>query len=325
MAETQIQASMIAALPRFAELASALGSARGKPLLARALAAIEAQPDDPATLKLLDEAYAAPASESSHVVGITGPPGVGKSSLLGALIKDWRGQGSSVGVIAVDPSSKRSGGALLGDRTRLNTDPSDASLFVRSMAARERLGGLAALTFPGVVLMRALFDLVIVESVGVGQSETEIADAVDSVVVCIQPGSGDSLQFMKAGIVEIPHIVAVTKADLGAMAERALADVEGAIGLASVGSWPVKILKLSASRHEGVGDLIAALQRHRQHLVLRGEFAAARTRQARQWALDEIRARYGTTGIARLGKLETAAGRSPFQVLAAALARLEAR
>jgi len=316
---------MIAALPRFAELASASGSALGKPLLARVLAAIEARPDDPATLRLLDEAYAAAASENSHVVGITGPPGVGKSSLLGALIKVWRGQGSSVGVIAVDPSSKRSGGALLGDRMRLNTDPSDERLFVRSMAARERLGGLAALTFPGVVLMRSLFDLVIVESVGVGQSETEIADAVDSVVVCIQPGSGDSLQFMKAGIVEIPHIVAVTKADLGAIAERALADVEGAIGLATIGSWPVKILKLSASRHEGVGDLVAALQRHRQHLVSRGEFAAARTRQARQWALDEIRARHGNNGIARLGKLETPAGASPFQILAAALARLEAR
>ncbi len=173
----------------------------GKPALAAALAALERAPEDESTLALLDAAYAAPRGQ---VVGVTGPPGVGKSTLLGALIALWRGEGQSVGVIAVDPSSRRSGGALLGDRTRLRTDPADAGVFVRSMAARDKLGGLAALTHSAMVLMRALFDRVLIETVGVGQSETDVAGAADTVVLCVQPGSGDSLQFMKAGIVEIP-------------------------------------------------------------------------------------------------------------------------
>ena len=138
-----------------------------------------------------------------------------------------------MGVIAVDPSSRRSGGALLGDRTRIETDPADPGVFVRSMAARRRLGGVADLTFPAAVLMRACFDWVIVETVGVGQSEVEIADCADLVVFCAQPGSGDALQFMKAGVMEMPDVVLVTKGDLGAPASRAAADVRGALSLAA--------------------------------------------------------------------------------------------
>ena len=156
------------------------------------------------------------AQPRAHVVGVTGPPGVGKSSLCAALVAAWRKDGKTVGVIAVDPSSKASGGALLGDRVRIVHDPADDGVFVRSMAARDRLGGLADQTLAAMVVMRALFDRVLIETVGVGQSETDVAGVADTVVFCVQPGSGDSLQFMKAGIVEIPHLIVVTKADLGA-------------------------------------------------------------------------------------------------------------
>src|SRR5262249_53505482 len=161
--------------------------------------------------------------------GLTGPPGVGKSTLIGALIRAYRQRGKTLGVIAVDPSSRRSGGALLGDRTRLQTAPEDDGVFVRSMAPRAQVGGLRASTYAGMSLMRAVFDVVVVEMVGVGQSETDIGMAADTVVFCVQPGSGDSLQFMKAGIVEIPDIVVVTKGDMGKAATRAKTDVKGAI------------------------------------------------------------------------------------------------
>ena len=191
----------------------------GKRLLASALADLERDPDGSSTQALLAAAWHEPRA---HVVGVTGPPGVGKSSLCSALVASWRNDGKTVGVIAVDPSSKASGGALLGDRVRIVTDVTDEGSFVRSMAARERLGGLADQTLAAMVVMRALFDRVLIETVGVGQSETDVADVADTVVFCVQPGSGDSLQFMKAGIVEIPHLIVVTKADLGAAAERAL-------------------------------------------------------------------------------------------------------
>ena len=182
-------------------------------------------------------------------------PGVGKSSLCAALVAAWRKAGKTVGVIAVDPSSKSSGGALLGDRVRIVHDSTDEGSFVRSMAARDRLGGLADQTLAAMVVMRALFDRVLIETVGVGQSETDVAGVADTVVFCVQPGSGDSLQFMKAGIVEIPHLIVVTKADLGAAAERARADVAGALSLATAGDeWPVK----------DAGRLLAQRRRYRR-------------------------------------------------------------
>ena len=135
-------------------------------------------------------------------------------------------------MIAVDPSSRRTGGALLGDRARIATDPEDRGVFVRSMAARDRLGGLSDQTVAAMVLMRAIYDLVLVESVGIGQSEADISFVADTVLLCVQPGSGDSLQFMKAGVTELPDVVAVTKADMEA-ARRTRADVEGALTLYS--------------------------------------------------------------------------------------------
>jgi LAO/AO transport system kinase len=287
----------------------------GKSALASALARIERAPDDPDTIALLGEAYAAP---KAHVLGITGPPGVGKSTLLSALIKTWRQRGKSVGVIAVDPSSRRTGGALLGDRTRIVTDPADSAVYIRSMAARDRLGGLAELTFPAMVVMRAVFDIVIVETVGVGQSETDVVSIADTVLFCVQPGSGDSLQFMKAGIVEIPHVVAVTKADLGAAAERALSDVAGALSLAEADQdgWTPQALLLSSQGGQGIEALAAAIDTHRAHLDRGARLARARHAQAEVWVREAIRERFGRDGLDRAGDLSLESGQSPFARIA---------
>jgi LAO/AO transport system kinase len=293
--------------------------AGGKRALALALAALESAPDAPATLALLDAAYAAP---SAHTIGLTGPPGVGKSTLTGRLLQSWRGAGRRVGVIAVDPSSRLSGGALLGDRTRLGSDPGDAGLFIRSMAARDRLGGLADLTVASLVLMRAVFDLVLVETVGVGQSETDVAGAVDTVVLCLQPGSGDSLQFMKAGIIEIPHIVVVSKSDMGEAAEHTRADLAAALGLSEhfEGDWPVAALSLSALSGEGVPALVEAIDRH--GVFIAPDLTALRQAQAAQWLIGVVKERWGRDGLNRAGPIELAPGTSPFQALAGLNERL---
>ena len=276
----------------------------GKSALAAALALIEEAPDSEAAVRLLEEAYAAPLG---LVLGLTGPPGVGKSTLASALLRLWRAQGVRVGVIAVDPSSQRTGGALLGDRIRMRTDPTDDGVFVRSLAARGRLGGLAELAFPAVILMRALFDRVMVESVGVGQSEAEIASVTDRVVLCIQPGSGDSLQFMKAGIMEIPDIAVVTKADTGPAARRALADLKGALGLASGGD--IACLALSASTGEGMDALLAELAPQADAAAM----AARRHAQAESWLRMTVAQRFGEAGVKAAGAaLALLQGQAPF-------------
>ncbi len=291
-----------------------------KAALAQALAHLERAPDAAPTLALLDAAWQAPRAE---VIGLTGPPGVGKSTLTGALITQYRRQGRRVAVIAVDPSSRRSGGALLGDRVRLGTDPDDTGVFVRSMAARDRLGGLAGLTIAAMVLMRALYDVVLIETVGVGQSETDVASAADTVVFCVQPGSGDSLQFMKAGIVEIPHIVVVTKADMGATASRALTDVEGAIGMTQdEAGWRVPVLALSALHHEGVTALARQLDTRAAFLTTDGRLTRQRHAQAGDWLIDAVRERFGRDGLKRAGSLDLPAGTPPFGMLREILSRL---
>jgi len=294
----------------------------GKPAMARALAQLERSPDAPESLALLDQAYASPRG---RVIGVTGPPGVGKSTLVGTLIGLLRGRGESVGVIAVDPSSKRSGGALLGDRVRLASDPEDAGTFVRSMAARDKLGGLAEATMAAMVLMRAVYDCVVIETVGVGQSETDVAGLADSVVFCVQPGSGDSLQFMKAGIVEIPHIAVVTKADQGAAAERAVADLKGALSLAEAeGDWEVAVLAVSAQNRAGLDALLQALDRHGAYLNDQDRLAAVRHAQAEAWLANAVRERFGREGLKRAGRLALAREESPFAGLAKVAAELPA-
>lgn len=299
----------------------------GKRALAAALADLERNPEGEKAQALLDAAWREP---KAHVVGVTGPPGVGKSSLCAALVAAWRKAGKTVGVIAVDPSSKSSGGALLGDRVRIVHDSADEGSFVRSMAARDRLGGLADQTLAAMVVMRALFDCVLIETVGVGQSETDVAGVADTVVFCVQPGSGDSLQFMKAGIVEIPHLIVVTKADLGAAAERARADVAGALSLATAGDeWPVKTLAVSSRSSAGIDGLMAALEAHRAHLTADNRLIVARHRQSEGWVVESLRERFGREGIARLGRLgfdlSLKPGVQPFQRLRELGAVLEKR
>jgi LAO/AO transport system kinase len=294
--------------------------AGGKPALARALAAIETDGDGAALAALLDAAAATPGG---HVIGLTGPPGVGKSTLTSALLKSFRAAGESVGVIAVDPSSRITGGALLGDRTRIRTDPADDGVFIRSMAARDRLGGLSDHAVAAIVLMRAVRDRVIVETVGVGQSEGDVAAVADTVVLCVQPGSGDSLQFMKAGVMELPDIVAVTKADTGAPARRARADVEGALSLAHPAGRTPPVVLVSAADGEGLDELSAEIDARRADAAA---IAARRAGQSRQWLADAVRTRFGTHGLATLAPdAEIAAAGGPFAAIRAVTLRLSAK
>lgn len=275
-------------------------AAGGKAALARCLSALETAPDDPALAALLDAAIADPRG---IVLGLTGPPGVGKSTLTNAFVSDLRRRDMTVGIIAVDPSSRRSGGALLGDRTRIETDPDDSGVFLRSMAARRRLGGLADLTFPAVVLMRALFDVVFVETVGVGQSETEIAECSDLVVFCVQPGSGDSLQFMKAGVMEVPDIVLVTKGDMGTIARRAAADVRGALSLSAEAGRAPDVAIVSALDGGGISEAIdlffGRARMHRDDGVL----CRRRADQSSAWIESRLRESFGTLGLAAVAPL----------------------
>jgi len=237
----------------------------------------------------------------AHVVGVTGPPGVGKSSLLSELVRAWRAQDRSVAVLAVDPSSKRSGGALLGDRARIAVDPADRAVFMRSMAAGGRIGGLAPATRAAAHALAAAFDVVVIETVGVGQSETEIAEVADTVAVVVQPGGGDVLQFLKSGIMEIPDVLVVTKADLGQIAQRSRRDLNAA--LRSLGARATKVLAVSSlPPATGFDELVAALDGHRASL----DIAARRLASRRASALADFVAEHGERGLRALGGQRTA-------------------
>jgi LAO/AO transport system kinase len=231
-----------------------------------------------------------------QIVGVTGPPGVGKSSLLSRLVAGWRAQDRSVAVLAVDPSSRRSGGSLLGDRARIERDAGDRAVFIRSTAAGDRLGGLAPATRAAATALAVAFDVVVIETVGVGQSETEIADVADVVAVVVQPGSGDVLQFLKSGIMEIPDVLVVTKSDLGGVARRALADLRAA--LRSLGEDVTPVVPVSSvSPPVGIEELIAALdERHRAR-----DLTAHRRQGRRAAALAEFTAEHGERGVRALG------------------------
>src|SRR3954447_16762357 len=226
-----------------------------------------------------------------HVVGVTGPPGAGKYSLLSELCRAWRSDGRSVAVLAVDPSSRRSGGSLLGDRARIAFDPDDRGLFIRSTAAGDRLGGLAPATRAAAHALAAAFDVVVIETVGVGQSETEVAEVADTVAVIVQPGSGDVLQFLKSGIMEIPDVLVVTKADLGEIALRARRDLAAALRSAGSRETPVVAVS-SVAPVSGIDELVAALDEHRA----RTDVGARRVAARRAGALADFLLAHGERG-----------------------------
>ncbi len=270
----------------------------------------------PAALNLLESATAKDREQSAallrevspqalggeapgHVIGITGPPGAGKSTLLSALLHAWRNGGPptrTVAMLAVDPSSRRSGGAFLGDRARIELDAADRGVLVRSTAAGERLGGLAWPTRAAAQALAAAFDVVVIETVGVGQAETEIVDVADTIAVVVQPGSGDALQFLKSGIMEIPDVLVVTKADLGQLAVRTRRDLSAS--LRSLGSRSTHVLTVSSlPPPQGIDELIAALEQHRAGLDL----AERRLRARRASALADYTHEHGERGLRALG------------------------
>ena len=235
----------------------------------------------------------------AHVLGVTGAPGVGKSTSTNALVAALRRDGKRVGVLAVDPSSPFSGGALLGDRVRMADHALDPGVYIRSMGSRGQLGGLARSTPQAVrVLDAAGFDVVVVETVGVGQSEVEVAGLADTTVVLVAPGMGDGIQAAKAGILEIGDVYVVNKADREG-AERVRRELRTVLTMAerSDGGWRPPVVSTVASRGEGVDELLAELERHREWAVASGDLARRRTTRARREveaiAVAALRARWG--------------------------------
>jgi LAO/AO transport system kinase len=284
--------------------------------LARALSLVEdSRPDALAAKRELIAKLESVTPAEHTTIGLTGPPGAGKSTLAGALIDAWVGRGLGVGMAAVDPTSRRSGGALLGDRARIRV-PEDAPVFIRSMAAREMLGGLSPATRGSVVVLRAVYPRTIVETVGVGQSEIEVETVADSVVLVVQPGSGDALQFMKAGILEIPDLIVVHKWDLGPLAEAARAELESFLSIKrrAEGAWNPPVVGASGQTGFGVEAIVEALDEHRAWLDRSGEIERRRRRARTAWALELFTQRYGALGLERLGgrdRVEALAGELP--------------
>jgi LAO/AO transport system kinase len=237
-------------------------------------------------------------------VGLTGPPGAGKSTLLDALVRRARGRGETVGILAVDPSSPRTGGALLGDRVRVRASARDPGVFLRSLAARDRLGGLAESARAGLFVLAAVFDLVWIETVGVGQSEAEVVDLVDTLIWVAQPGAGDLLQYMKAGALELPDVVAVNKSDLGAVAERTASELAAGLSLAERGeTWSPPVIPVSARDGSGLAQLEEAVARHRAWLGA-GDRLTKRRRRGRDASVCVFLAHeHGRVGVEAIGGL----------------------
>ena len=275
-------------------------SIKDKIELSKILEKVEIKFDQKQTLDLLDDLH---KKSRAHVIGITGPPGVGKSSMINRLISNYRKSNFSVGVLAIDPSSKRSGGALLGDRARFDIDPGDNKVFVRSMAAKDYLGGIAELTYPYMVVMRSIFDLVIIESVGVGQSEISIENVTDTVIYCVQPGSGDVIQFMKSGIIEIPDIICVTKNDLEELSNITVADLLSSKSFFTNNlEWDIKITSVSSNKNQGFNSLISLLDERWKWMNKDGKLEEKRFFQDNEWIKKRVTNKYGSKGLSILQK-----------------------
>jgi LAO/AO transport system kinase len=228
-------------------------------------------------------------------IGLTGPPGVGKSTLASVLVRKARALGKRVGVVSVDPSSPFSHGALLGDRIRLAEHFTDEAVFIRSMASRGHLGGLAGATADAVLLMDAFgFDVIIIETVGVGQSEVAIAELAQTTLVALQPGSGDSIQVLKAGIMEIADIFVVNKAD-HPMADQLRREIRSMMEMLQWSGWVPELVATQALAGEGIEELWSAIERHTAYLNETGEIEQRRREaflhQVRQLAMGHLERR----------------------------------
>ena len=244
-------------------------------------------------------------------IGLTGPPGVGKSTLSSALVRKARSLGKTVGVVSVDPSSPFSHGALLGDRIRLTEHFTDSGVFIRSMASRGHLGGLAGATADAVLLMDAFgLDVVVIETVGVGQSEIEIAELAQTTIVALQPGSGDSIQVLKAGIMEVADVFVVNKKD-HPMANQLKREIRSMMEMLDFSGWVPELVMTQATSGEGVDELWAAVEKHVAYLQRSGEITEKRreafTHQVRQLALGHLQRR-----LERELESEVAAGVDPY-------------
>jgi LAO/AO transport system kinase len=263
--------------------------------LARAITLVE--DDRPEGWELVKEIY--PYTGAAQVVGFTGPPGVGKSTLIGAVTKARREAGRTVGVLSIDPSSPFTHGALLGDRIRLVEHFLDRGVFIRSMANRGALGGLSEAALQAALLLDAAGrEDVFVETVGVGQAEIDIIDHADTIVLVLMPGSGDSIQALKAGVMEIPDVIVINKAE-HPLTDTMVREIRGVLSLAGIdrppeevrASWRVPIIKTEAARGQGVDELVDALQAHAAHLREAGTLAERRRRNLRNEVLAIATAR----------------------------------
>ncbi|HEY5815795.1 MAG TPA: methylmalonyl Co-A mutase-associated GTPase MeaB [Solirubrobacterales bacterium] len=253
-----------------------------KRALARAITLIES--DDPAGWELVREVY--PRTGRARIVGFTGPPGVGKSTLIGALTAELRKSERQVAVLSIDPSSPFTRGALLGDRIRLSDHFLDPGVFIRSMASRGALGGLSEAALQVALAMDAAGkDDVLIETVGVGQAEIDIVDHADTIVLALMPGSGDSIQALKAGVMEIPDVIVVNKAD-HPMTDTMVREVRSVLALShEPGKWQVPILRTEAARGEGVDELATKIDEHRAHIEAEGTLEQRRARNLRNEVL----------------------------------------
>ncbi len=260
--------------------------------LARAISLVE--DDRPEGWKLVREVY--PHTGGATVVGFTGPPGVGKSTLIGALTGARRRAGRTVGVLSIDPSSPFTQGALLGDRIRLTEHFLDPGVFIRSMANRGALGGLSEAALQAALLLDAAGRQdVYIETVGVGQAEIDIIDHADTIVLVLMPGSGDSIQALKAGVMEIPDVIVVNKAD-HPLTDTMIREIRSVLSLANLdgserGGWRVPIVKTEATRGRGVEELVERLAEHDEHLRAAGELDRRRGRHLRNEVLSIAAAR----------------------------------
>jgi LAO/AO transport system kinase len=255
--------------------------------LARAITLVES--DDPRGWELVREVY--PHTGRASIVGLTGAPGAGKSTLIGALTKLRRAQDRSIAVLSIDPSSPFTHGALLGDRIRLTEHFLDPGVFIRSMANRGALGGLSEAALQAALLMDASGkDDVLLETVGVGQAEVDVIDHADTVVLVLMPGSGDSIQALKAGVMEIPDIIVVNKAD-HPLTETMVREIRGVLSLAPQRGWRVPIVKTEASKGAGVAELLERLDEHRAHIEAEGTLSERRRRNLRGEVLSLCTAR----------------------------------